>query len=179
MSVEIIFEAHATSVDNERHVATGWLDGALSDLGKNQAKELGERRADADVVFVSDLGRAVETSEIAFAGRDVPVRRDARLRECNYGELNGAPLAQIDEERPKRIDTPFPHGESYRQCVERVQAFLKELTPEFDGKQVVVIGHRATLYALEHLLKGTTLEQLINEPLPPWEPGWRYVLDAS
>jgi broad specificity phosphatase PhoE len=40
-------------------------------------------------VFTSDLARAVQTAEIAFAGSDLPIRRDQRLRECNYGRLNG------------------------------------------------------------------------------------------
>jgi broad specificity phosphatase PhoE len=38
------------------------------------------------VVFTSDLGRAVETADIAFGGTGIPVRRDARLRECDYGD---------------------------------------------------------------------------------------------
>lgn len=175
MSVEIIFEAHSTTVDNERRVATGWLDGALSELGKRQAKELGERRSDVDAVFVSDLGRAIETSEIAFGEREVPVRRDARLRECNYGEMNGASLDVIDAERPKRIDIPFPGGESYRQCVVRMQELLDELKSGYEGQCVVLIGHRATFYALEHLINGISLEELIESPLPPWEPGRRYI----
>ncbi len=38
MSVEIVFETHSTSIDNERWVATGWLQGQLSETGKQQAK---------------------------------------------------------------------------------------------------------------------------------------------
>jgi len=40
---EIIFESHSTSVDNEKGVASGQLDPALSEKGKNQAIELGKR----------------------------------------------------------------------------------------------------------------------------------------
>ena len=42
-----------------------------------------------------DLARALETAAIAFEGSDIPVRTDTRLRECNYGELNGAPVARL------------------------------------------------------------------------------------
>ncbi|HEV8648240.1 MAG TPA: histidine phosphatase family protein [Actinomycetes bacterium] len=42
-------------------------------------------------MFVSDLLRAVETTEIAFPDGQIPIHQDARLRECNYGELNGCP----------------------------------------------------------------------------------------
>ncbi len=37
------------------------------------------------VVFTPDLGRAVETMSFAFAGADIPIIQDARLRECNDG----------------------------------------------------------------------------------------------
>ena len=36
MSVEIVFETHSTSVDNERGIATGWQDGELSERGRDQ-----------------------------------------------------------------------------------------------------------------------------------------------
>ena len=61
--------------------------GRLSESGRAAARELGERRRDdgIDVIYVSDLERALETVRIAFEGSDIPVRVDARLRECNYG----------------------------------------------------------------------------------------------
>ena len=93
-SIVIVFETHSTTTDNERWIASGWLDGRLSIAGKRQASELGERRRREGVaaVFTSDLGRAVETTQIAFGELSVPVFHDWRLRECDYGELNGTPL---------------------------------------------------------------------------------------
>src|SRR5262245_61570560 len=130
MAIELVYETHSTTVDNETGIATGWLEGQLSETGRRQASELGERRRDDGLaaVFTSDLGRAIETAEIAFAGSELPVHLDWRLRECNYGELNGAPVADIDEAvRVRRIDEPFPGGESYRQVVERTRDFLNDL----------------------------------------------------
>lgn len=70
MSVEIIYETHATTTDNELGIATGWLPGRLSEAGRRQARELGIRRRADDIaaIFVSDLARAVATAEIAFSG---------------------------------------------------------------------------------------------------------------
>ena len=95
MSVNVVFETHSTSVDNEDGIATGWLEGRLSGSGREQAKELGARRRDDGlaIVFTSDLRRAVETAELAFAGSPIPIERDRRLRECNYGSMNGRPRA--------------------------------------------------------------------------------------
>jgi len=176
VNVEIVFETHSISVDNERGIATGWLDGALSERGRESARKLGERRRDDGIsaVFTSDLGRAVETAEIAFADTAVPIHRDWRLRECNYGELNGMPSAQLEAERSRRIDEPYPGGESYRQVVDRVRSFLDDLSPAYDEKRIVLIGHSATRWALDHLLTGTPLEELVG-PFD-WQEGWTYAL---
>ena len=176
MSIEIIFETHSLSIDNERGIATGWLDGSLSETGKRLAKELGQRRRAEgfDRVFTSDLQRAVETVEVAFAGSGVPVQRDARLREVNYGMLNGMPVSQLEAEKSRHIDEPFPGGESYRQVVERVQSFLDDLAREWDGKHVLIIGHAATRFALDYLLNRIALEELVAAPFN-WREGWRYI----
>ena len=177
MSVEIVFETHSLSVDNERGVATGWLDGRLSETGRRLATELGERRRSEhiDVVFTSDLGRAVETAEIAFGGSGIPVIRDRRLRECNLGELNGTPVEQLEGDRARRIDEAFPGGESWREAVARVDGFLDDLARDWDEKRVVIIGHVATRWALDHRVNGAALEELVAAPFD-WQEGWLYVL---
>ena len=67
MATELVFEAHSTTVDNERGRATGWLPGQLSERGRAEARELGRRRVDdgIDAVFCSDLTRAAQTAAIA------------------------------------------------------------------------------------------------------------------
>ena len=175
MSVEIVFETHSISVDNERGVATGWLQGELSERGKREAKKLGERRRGDGIsaVFTSDLARAIETAEIAFGDSGIRVLQDWRLRECNYGELNGMPSGQLEAERSRRIDEPYPGGESYRDVVDRMRAFLDDLLPEHDGARIVVIGHSATRWALDHLISGAPLDELVG-PFD-WQPGWEYI----
>lgn len=171
--IDIVFETHSISEDNERGIATGWLPGRLSARGRSLARELGARYRDADLaaVFSSDLARAVETAELAFAGSDPVPRTDPRLRECDYGALNGAPADRLAP-RSRYIATPYPNGESYRDVVERVRAFLADLTP-FAGGRVLLIGHSATRWSLEHVLRGTPLEDLVDAPFA-WQPGWRY-----
>ena len=180
MAVELVYETHSTSVDNERGTATGWLDGELSARGREQAAELGRRRRDdrVSMVYVSDLGRAVETAEIAFAGTDIPVRQDPRLRECDYGELNGAPVGEVAAVRRLHVEEPFPGGESYRQVVERTGAFLDDIAAGHDGERIVVIAHSANRWALDHLLNGAPIEELVDAPFD-WQPGWLYVVNAS
>ena len=169
----VVFETHSTSEDNEAGTATGWLPGRLSAVGREQAEELGRRRRDdgVDAVFSSDLARAVETAEIAFGDTGIPVFLDWRLRECDYGELNGAPREVLDAQRVLRVDDPWPGGESYRQAVARVNGALDDLP---DGR-VVVIGHVATRWALDHRVHGRPLEELAGEDYA-WQEGWEYEL---
>jgi 2,3-bisphosphoglycerate-dependent phosphoglycerate mutase len=175
MSVEVVFETHATSEDNEAGIATGWLPGRLSEAGRTQARELGERRRDdaIRVVFASDLRRAIETAELAFAGSPVHVVPDERLRECNYGELNGT--AEPVRNRAAHIESPYPGGESWRQAVDRVAGFLDEIRHERRGERVLVIGHVATLFGLEVVVNGRELKELVEAQFT-WQAGWEFVL---
>jgi broad specificity phosphatase PhoE len=178
VSVQIVFETHALSEDNERGVATGWLPGRLSERGRALARELGERRR-ADglaAVFTSDLRRALETVEFAFPESGPPVLVDWRLRECDYGLLNGAPVVQVHRERQRRLTTPYPDGESWEQAICRVGRFVVDLPLRWSGKRVLVIGHVATRWALEHLVNGARLEDLVDEEFV-WQEGWVYELD--
>jgi alpha-ribazole phosphatase/probable phosphoglycerate mutase len=175
--VEIVFETHSTTTDNERWVASGWLDGQLSPLGRRQARELGERRAEDEIVavFCSDLGRAVETAQIAFGGRGLPIFHDWRLRECNYGMLNGTAVARLEAERPKHVLDPYAGGESYLDVVARARSFLQDLSARYQDRRVCVIGHSATKWALDHLLEGAPLDELVEDSFR-WQPGWLYQL---
>ncbi|NJC69505.1 histidine phosphatase family protein [Planosporangium thailandense] len=177
MTVQLIYETHSISTDNEAGIATGWLPGELSDRGRDLARELGtRRRADSPaVVFASDLRRAAQTAEIAFGDSGIPVRLDPRLRECDYGRLNGASVAAVAAERRRRIDAPFPGGESYRRVVDRTRDFLADLVRWWDGRTVVVIAHSANRWALEHLVHGRSLDDLVDAPFN-WQEGWRYVV---
>ncbi|MEK7095911.1 MAG: histidine phosphatase family protein [Patescibacteria group bacterium] len=175
--IEITFEAHATTVDNEEKRASGWNNVELSELGKKQAKELGERHSlyDFDAVFTSDLQRAYQTAVIAFGDKPSRIFADWRLRECNYGDLTLRPSSLIETERPKRITEPFPNGESYEQTAERMWSFLGDLKKGWDGRKVLLIGHRATHYALDHWIKDMPLEEAVSQEFI-WQPGWEYEL---
>ena len=178
MAMSVVFETHSITVDNERGVATGWLPGELSGLGRQGARELGQRRADDGVaaVFCSDLFRAVETAMIAFAGAPVPVLLDWRLRECDFGDQNGMPVAELRAGRRDHLDWPYPGGESWRQAIARVGWFLDDLPRRWDERRVLVIGHVATLWGLDYRLNDVPLEDLVDSDVA-WREGWEFQLD--
>ena len=173
MSIRLIFETHSLSEDNERGIATGWQDGRLSARGRALALESAMRRRQDGIqaVFTSDLGRAPETARIAFAGSAIPILADRRLRECDYGRLNGQPADDLHVDRRLYLDKPYPGGESWRQAVHRVGRVLPDLSLRCNN--VLVIGRVATRWVFDHLLSGQPLENLIIADFA-WQEGWEY-----
>lgn len=177
----LFYSPHAQSVDNEIGRASGYADVPLSDLGRQQAQELGHHYTTEalDAIFCSDLQRASTTAEIAFPKRAQFLVRDARLRECDYGDMTQHPFVQVAAERARRITEPFPNGESIFMVVQRTGAFLRDVMQEYDGKTILAIGHGATKYGLAYWCGNTSLETLIHAP-SEWRdiPIWRYELHA-
>lgn len=177
VAIEIVYETHSVTEDNERGIATGWQPGRLSPRGRELAAELGRRRRGDGLaaVFSSDLARAAETASIAFAGSSIPVLLDWRLRECDYGIYNGTPAAGLLANRGGQLDDPYPGGESWRQAVARVGRFLSDLPLRWEGRRVLLIGHVATRWGLDHLIGAIPLEDLVAADFA-WQPGWEYLL---
>jgi 2,3-bisphosphoglycerate-dependent phosphoglycerate mutase len=85
------------------------------------------------------------------------------------------PAARLAAERDRRVDEPFPGGESWREAVARVKGFLDELGGAHAGERVLVIGHVATRWALDHYVNRVPLQDLVRAPFS-WQPGWEYEL---
>ncbi len=180
MSVKITYFVHGTTTDNEQDLATGWAPGELSELGKKQAKELGELVADKkfDVIFCSDLRRAVDSADLGF-GDKYKIVQDKRLRECNYGDLSQKPEKEFKDDM-EYIHTPFPNGESYSDVEDRIADFLSFLKENYNNKHIAIIAHQAPQLALDVLVKGKTWKEAFAEDwrkTKAWQPGWDYILD--
>ena len=82
--IQITYFVHGTTTDNEEHISTGGLPGELSELGIKQSKELGDLVADKnfDVVFCSDLKRAVDSAHLAFGDKYENRKDGTRQSHC-------------------------------------------------------------------------------------------------
>lgn len=179
MAVRITYFVHGTTTDNEAGLATGWLQGALSDLGLEQAKELGKQVADQtfDAFISSDLQRAMESAIFGFA-KKYAFNFDKRLRECNYGDYNGQDESFKADMKPY-IEVPFPSGESYRDVERRIHSLLDELSQDYQGKHIALMAHQAPQLALEVLLNHKSWEQAITDDwrhTKSWQAGWEYII---
>lgn len=175
--VKITYFVHGTTTDNEEEKATGWNQGKLSKLGIEQTKELGKLVGDKsfDVVFCSDLNRAVDSANLGFKDK-YEIIQDKRLRECNYGDWNGK---KKDWEIIDYVEERYPNGENYKDVEKRIVEFLNYLSENFNGKHIAIVAHQAPQLALDVLLKGKTWKEAIKEDWrekKAWQPGWEYEL---
>ncbi len=182
MSINIIYFVHGTTTDNEQHISSGWKNVELSELGIQQSIELKDKTKDQkfDVIFCSDLQRAHKSALLAWEGI-YEIIPDARLRECNYGNLNGASSDIVEPMQEEEcIKKPFPNGESYEDVKNRIADFLDFLKKNYDGKKVGIVGHKAPQLSLDVLLKDKTWEKALAEDwrkTKSWKPGWEYQLN--
>jgi len=181
MAIKITYFVHGTTTDNQKEISSGWYDVGLSEKGVQQSIELKKQTKDKtfDVVFCSDLERAVHSAKLTFEGV-YKIISDKRLRECNYGKYNAHPSEIVEPMQENCITTRFPEGESYEDVKKRIADFLSFLKKNYDGKHVAIVAHKAPQLALDVLLKGKTWEQAFAEDWrkkKAWQPGWDYVLE--
>lgn len=176
MAVKIMYYVHGTTTDNEKHVSSGWKNVELSQKGIEQSFALKEKvpMDEIDIVFCSDLKRAVVSANNIFGGQK-EIIEDSRIRECNYGDLDGKDTSLVKYE--EHIEVPFPNGESLKDVEERIKDFLNSIKENYDGKTVALVAHKAPQLAIEVLTQGKTwLEAIATDwrKTKAWQPGWKY-----
>jgi probable phosphoglycerate mutase len=146
---------HGETVWNAANRFQGHGDSPLTETGRNQVEALGRRMKDMrfDALISSDLGRTRETATIIadFTGHGVEL--DRRLRERNYGVLEGLTVPEIKQKHAAvydrfNADDPeyiIPGGESHRQHYQRNVDFFEEFQTGRLGATVAVVAHGGVL----------------------------------
>jgi 2,3-bisphosphoglycerate-dependent phosphoglycerate mutase len=174
---QLVIFRHGQSVWNLENKFTGWVDVELTDKGKEEAKNAGEKLKGYtfDVGYASSLKRAQETLKIALevAGvKNLPITYDQALNERMYGDLQGLnkaeTAAKFGDEQVKiwrrSYDIAPPNGESLKDTSARViPYFEKEIAPKLkEGKNVVIAAHGNSLRALIMYLEKMTPAQILE-----------------
>ncbi|WP_461097657.1 2,3-bisphosphoglycerate-dependent phosphoglycerate mutase [Spirosoma luteolum] len=161
---------HGQSQWNLENRFTGSVDTPLTDQGRQEARQAGDRlRNDRfSIGFTSVLNRAIETMALILAETgqtDLPIERDAALNERMYGDLQGMHKAEAEQHfgadqvfrwRRGYVDQP-PHGESLADTRQRVVPYFQTaILPHLQqNENVLVVAHgnslRALLMELENL----------------------------
>lgn len=127
----VLLARHGETPSNREGRLMGWAPEPLSETGRAQARDLGERLADrgVDRVVASDLRRAATTADVAAAELDRDVERDERWRERDVGVLQGLraedafgdnPHLDVFEAGEAAVDRAPEGGESLADLRERV-----------------------------------------------------------
>ncbi len=166
---EITVMRHGQTEWNAEDRWQGTHNTKLTEKGREQAREANAKLgSDFDVVWTSDLGHAIETGKI-MAPNAVHIQ-DVRLREKNYGDLEGLTTKEIYEKYPqfKEKDdirfSPVPGGKSYEEFLPQVREVLAEIRKKHPGQKILIVTHRVTVCAASEILRGDNLrgEELGN-----------------
>ncbi|MCR5575933.1 MAG: histidine phosphatase family protein [Oscillospiraceae bacterium] len=153
---------HGETALNSKGVMQGWLDEPLNENGRRLAVLSGQAMKGIrfDRCISSPLIRATQTAEIILRESEnaVKIEIDDRIREINFGDLEGKSLSEMGKEGYLFYTDPlrfagFPNGESIRDVCERTQAFLKELIAKDDGKVCLISTHGCAMRAMVNCLK--------------------------
>jgi len=139
---------HGRTAANAAGELLGHRDPELDDVGRAQAAALASVLPAGARVVSSPLRRCRQTAE-AFADQ---IEVDERLKEMNYGDFEGVPVAGVPAETwaTWRSDPGWapPGGESHQQLAERVWALLDELRPSIASNDIVLVSHVSPIKAV-------------------------------
>ncbi|KAB2954195.1 alpha-ribazole phosphatase [Heliorestis acidaminivorans] len=155
---KIFLIRHGETEWNYNRRYQGHSDVALSEKGRYQAQQLKNRLAHEkiDVLYASDLGRAVETAKIIAQEKDKEVSLDCRFRECHFGDWEGMTFQEIEEAYPNEIklwttkpgQLLIPGGESFATLQKRAYKALLEVVKKHQGENIAIVAHGGTIRSL-------------------------------
>lgn len=147
----------------------GHSDSPLTENGRKQVSSLGRRmeKIKFDTLISSDLGRTQETATIIAEYTGHSIKTDSRLRERNYGVLEGLTVSDIKaghSEVLERLDANdpdyiIPDGESLRQHYQRNVAVFEELQSGISDGRVALVVHGGVLDSLFRYVARLPLDQ--------------------
>ncbi len=128
------------------------------------------------VIYYSPIRRTRETAELikkaveAHTKKDVVFLSDVRLREQNFGDIDGHPRVDLEPYRKTQYDTLFtkvPGGESIEDIRLRVGEFLYEIDGIHKDENILIVTHEGVAYSAQNVAWGDSkrvLEQRAYDP---------------
>jgi broad specificity phosphatase PhoE len=154
---------HGQSLFNVDEIVNGDadLDRGLSEQGIEEAQRLaGQLSAlPLELVAVSPFPRALQTANIALAGREVPHLVDDELGDVRIGELEGASLdAYRDTPAHSNRKERFPGGESLDEAALRYAGAFERLLARTEALTLVVCHEIPVRYLVNAAGGGDALD---------------------
>jgi alpha-ribazole phosphatase len=175
--MRLVLVRHAEAEASARGRCYGSLDVGLSPGGRSQCSALASVLAGERVACVvsSPRVRAAETAAAIAEPHGIEIRMDDRLRELDFGELEGRTYDEIAMSLPELYaawmtaptEVRFPGGECYADLRTRALAAVRSLRHAYDGRAVVAVTHGGVVRAvLSHVL-GIPDERIFRAAVDP------------
>ena len=162
-----------------RHGQTNWNilgktqghgNSDLTAQGETQAQELAQYMKDfnIDLIFSSDLGRAIQTAEIVGNHLNIDVVKTPSLREMGFGIWEGLLIEQIKKDHKEVYETwrNEPHlvdiegGENLHIIKNRVDSFIDELNKKYQNKNILLVSHSVTVRVMLLSFLNSSMENI-------------------
>ena len=137
--MKVYFIRHGQTAHNTTGYITGHLDISVTDEGILEVEEALEKvPADFSVMYSSDLIRCRQTADILNKKLKLPIIYDVRLRERNFGSLQGKKWEEFDPDfRDKDFNQTYDYraygGESVDEFKSRLLAFIDDMRNKEKG----------------------------------------------
>ena len=156
---------HAQTEWNIQRRFQGHGDSPITEEGQEQLQRLKSRLAgvEFDVVYSSDLGRTMETSQM-LSGKQMV--EEPRLRERGVGILEGLNLEQIMADHAEAFrafrsgdkDHQIEGGESLQNALNRAWTFLEEMPEKHPGAELAAVSHAGLIRLICKQILGLALD---------------------
>jgi isoleucyl-tRNA synthetase len=140
-------------------------DDSLTEKGIAQVTTAAEKiEAPVDIIIHSGFERTKQTAEIiAQKFPDAEVLEDDRIRELDIADsFEGKKWKEYNAQFPTwedRYEMEIAGSENRRDAQKRTGEFMYDLEGRYKGKNIVIVSHAGTLFALESAVKGLTPKQ--------------------
>ncbi len=172
---------HGATVWHAENRYAGTTDVALDPGGYAQAERLAIWASEARLaaIWCSPLNRARETAAPSARAAGLEPRIDERLREIDFGQIEGKTMAEAEQLFPEEIRRfkadpatyPMPGGEDPHQVARRAESALRDIASAYPQGRVLVVAHN-TLIRL-------TLCSLFSIPLARYRTVFPTVRNAA
>ena len=168
MMTEFVVVRHGETDANLHGILQGQSDTELNQLGIRQAQCTAERLKGEhfDLIYSSDLSRAMKTASAIAAPHGLPVNPLRALQEWDLGDLQGHKWDELHGLYPEVMaafkteteDILVPRGESRFLFYQRVSDCLDEMSDRFAGKRLLLVTHGGVLKAMFRHVVGQVAE---------------------
>lgn len=167
---------HGQTIWNKEGRMQGAKNSNLTEKGISEAKKLNKFIKDInfDRVYVSPLGRTLETMEYVKGDMDLPVTIVEELQEMNFGKFEGEVLENLRDEYPEDIYNLWQNpkayvnetGENYEELFERVEKGIDKILENKDREEnVLVVTHGVIISTLLTIVKKKPIDEIWETPV--------------